>query len=421
MLWTKRRPVAQAVDVSQEWNETFRRLLSWPSGQGPAERLAAQILDEEDYTDINPSHPLGGRDGGKDLVASKDGRSWAVAVYFPRNQQSFTDIRTKFAADVDKARAAGFDAVVFITNQELRLGERAELENLAGTAIQLFHLERLTSILDRPHMDSVRRQFLGANRPDATPPSSWHDLTGAAPRTAGSPDHWSLFDGFLLMRVLVRPAPAARHTDAADPGTLLGRASEEATLVASAWPNRVSALVNRLKEGWAAPEPHIWTAGRMTKDLEKLANNSWAAVAFDTRTGALAIERTWPTRLGEDGEPLSYLAAREPNVVAELLVSLRLAGAMMVPYGTRVDAAFYVGAVTGSGFLVSTERAGGPRFEEPVARVQNPRAEVPARHLDHARFGIEQLNDPYDAAGVLAGPWLATFHRGDLLARLRPD
>jgi hypothetical protein len=407
--------------VSQEWNETFRRLLSWPSGSGPAERLAAQVLDEEGYTDIIPSHPLGGRDGGKDLVAQKDGRSWAVAVYFPRDQQSFNDIRTKFAADVEKARAAGFDAVVFITNQELRLGERAELEDLARIPIQLFHLERMTSILDRPRMDSVRRQFLGMSRSDATPESSWHDLVGAAPQTAGGPDHWMLYDGVLLMRVLARPAPAARHPASAAPGEMLARASAEAAAVAAAWPTHVSALAARLGGGWSASQPHIWTAGRMTKDLEKLAGGSWAAVAFDTRTGALAIERTWPTRLGEDGEHLNYLAAREPNVVAELLVGLRLVGSVMEPYGTPVDAAFYMGAATAAGFLVSTERAGGPRFEEPVGGLESPRAEVPARHLDHTRFDIGQLTDPYVAASMLAGPWLATFGRGDLLARLQPS
>jgi hypothetical protein len=46
---------------------------------------------------------------------------------------------------------------------------------------------------------------------------------------------------------------------------------------------------------------------------------------------------------------------------------------------------------------------------------------VPGRHLDNARFEIEDLGDPYRAAKVLAGPWLAGFRDDDLLATLAAD
>ncbi len=405
--------------MSQQWNETFRRLVDWPSGQGPAERLATQVLYAEGYKSIDPSHPLGGKDGGKDAVAQKGGSVWAMAVSFPRGQQSFAAIKAKFQDDVAKARATGVDAVAFVMNQEVRLAERAELAQLAGLPVDLFHLERLTAILDRPDMHAVRAQFLNVDTPPFAPKATWHDLVAATPETPGGPEHWMLHDGFLLMRVLALPAPPSRHPEAAAPAALLEDASRAAIGVAANWPASTSLLARQLSDGWTTHAPHRWAAGRMSSDHETLKHMPRAAVAFDTRTGALAVERTWPTMLGEDDEPLAYRAAREPDVLAELLVALRLAGGLLAANATPIDVAFYVGAVGDEhGYLVSSERAVGPRFGAPVARVGSPPAEVPARHLDTERVAIESLSDPYGAAGVLAGPWLATFRGDDLLAKL---
>lgn len=41
--------------------ETWFRLLEWDKGQTPAERLAAIILTNEGFRNIDPSHPLGGK------------------------------------------------------------------------------------------------------------------------------------------------------------------------------------------------------------------------------------------------------------------------------------------------------------------------------------------------------------------------
>jgi len=52
--------------------------------------------------------------------------------------------------------------LVFVTNQELRLAERGELVDAAGaTEVQLYHLERTASVLDKPAMVGIRKQFLG--------------------------------------------------------------------------------------------------------------------------------------------------------------------------------------------------------------------------------------------------------------------
>jgi hypothetical protein len=142
-------------------DETQKRLLDWTYGQPPSERLAEQILDPEGYKDIDPSHPLGGRDGGRDGECSREGEKGVWAVYFPRGQQTLKDIEGKLKADVEAARKHDPRFLAFVTNQEIRLAERDGLRKLSGDIkIDLFHLERVAGILDRPHMAGVREQFL---------------------------------------------------------------------------------------------------------------------------------------------------------------------------------------------------------------------------------------------------------------------
>lgn len=62
------------------------------AGQGPFARLAHQILLSEGFTDLNPSHPLGGKDGGADAIAKRDGLRWAMGAYLPRGQQALKEI-----------------------------------------------------------------------------------------------------------------------------------------------------------------------------------------------------------------------------------------------------------------------------------------------------------------------------------------
>src|SRR4051812_47702952 len=108
------------------YDETWHRLREWTKGQAPSERLAAQILVQEGFSDLDPSHPLGGRDGGKDASTKKDGIRYAMAVYFPRGQQTFNAIAAKFEADLAGARRNSAEGVAFVTNQELTLGEREQ-------------------------------------------------------------------------------------------------------------------------------------------------------------------------------------------------------------------------------------------------------------------------------------------------------
>lgn len=81
--------------MNYRWDETWHRLREWTNGQAPSERLAAQILLHEGYKSLDPSHPLGGKDGGKDAICQKGNQKWLMAVYFPRGQQDFNEIKKK--------------------------------------------------------------------------------------------------------------------------------------------------------------------------------------------------------------------------------------------------------------------------------------------------------------------------------------
>jgi hypothetical protein len=146
---------------SRDGRETWRRLLEWDKDSGAAERLAGQVLRFEGFREIDPSHPLGGRDGLKDVVCERAGKQWIGAVYFPRGQQSIKDITDKLAADAAGVAANDAFGIAFVTNQELRLAERATLaEACAPAALELYHLERIASILDSPQSYGVRLEFL---------------------------------------------------------------------------------------------------------------------------------------------------------------------------------------------------------------------------------------------------------------------
>src|SRR4051812_41041999 len=102
--------------------ETWYRLSNWDRGQTDAERLGAHLLAYYGYTDIDPIHPRGGPDGGKDIKCQLDDEPWIGACYFPKGQQSFKSIKEKFDADLVGARKHSLKGFVFITNQELKLG-----------------------------------------------------------------------------------------------------------------------------------------------------------------------------------------------------------------------------------------------------------------------------------------------------------
>lgn len=160
-------------------DETQHRLLAWTYGQH-SERLAAQVLADQGFQDIDPSHPYGGPDGGRDIKCTKNGRPWIGAVYFPRGQQTLATIKTKLTEDLASARTHSPQGVAFVTNQELTLSVRGQLEKLGGDIeVEIFHMERIAIILDRPQMHSLRKQFLDIDSDPAALDISL-DISGAA-------------------------------------------------------------------------------------------------------------------------------------------------------------------------------------------------------------------------------------------------
>lgn len=142
-------------------DETWNRLLNWTKGQKPSERLAAHILNSDGFKSIDPSHPLGGKDGLKDIVSMKDNLQWIAASYFPRGQKDFKEIKKKFTSDIKGIKKNNVSGLAFITNQELTLRERKELKDIGKPhTIEIFHLERITHILDTAKNYGIRLEFL---------------------------------------------------------------------------------------------------------------------------------------------------------------------------------------------------------------------------------------------------------------------
>ncbi|AKA67258.1 hypothetical protein [Clostridium scatologenes] len=142
-------------------DETWMRLQMWMKGQKSAERLSANILNSEGYKSIDPSHPLGGRDGIKDIICTKDKLRWIGACYFPREQKNFKEIKEKFTNDFIGVEKNNAEGIVFITNQELSLGERKNLKEYSNDfEIEIYHLERIAHLLNCPQNYGVRLEFL---------------------------------------------------------------------------------------------------------------------------------------------------------------------------------------------------------------------------------------------------------------------
>lgn len=258
------------------WDETWHRLLEWTNSSGQSERLAAQVLYAEGYEDIDPSHPLGGPDGGRDARCIKDGEPWVMAVYFPRGQQSLTTIKTKLVSDLTAAKKHAPVGLAFVTNQELTNSERTTLENVGeDTRVKVYHLERITGLLDRPDMTQVRRQFLGIN---SGPPPIAVDLEidGSAFRITDGSD--------IRERHLERAAAEAQEKDAGKPPTAgylptlhlpqyMGGEVERPS--GAGLERHIDQWRTSVRKKWAACEDHLAATGGQALGF-RLINNSQA-------------------------------------------------------------------------------------------------------------------------------------------------
>ncbi len=132
----------------------------WRFGQVLAERLCAGILRISGYTDIQPQAPLGGPDGKKDILLRRDDKTYVAAVYFPTTASSFAEIRKKYKSDLLGVKANKADGFIFLVNQHLTVGERAQLLALGGPYDEIFNVERIRAALDDPRGYGLRLEFL---------------------------------------------------------------------------------------------------------------------------------------------------------------------------------------------------------------------------------------------------------------------
>ena len=136
----------------------------WEKGSVDAERLCADLLRLDDFQEIDPQHPRGGPDGGKDVLCSKDGNSFVAAAYFARDNVTFASITKKFAADLSASLKHECNGFIFLTNQELTADQRRQLEVIAaasGKRCLVYHRERLRVVLDSPSGYGLRLRHLG--------------------------------------------------------------------------------------------------------------------------------------------------------------------------------------------------------------------------------------------------------------------
>lgn len=209
-------------------DETQKRLLDWTYGQPPSERLAALVLDEEGYKDIDPSHPLGGPDGGRDGECTRDGEAGVWAVYFLHGKQTFKTIADKLTADIEAARKHNPEFIAFVTNQPLLQSERRDLRLLGGDIrIDLFHMERVASILDRPRMAPVREKFLRIPPTEQAPaPVANEQLPLSITATVADPAYMFTDDAEVLDRFVAMEERRIREKS--DEGHKRVRAEREA-------------------------------------------------------------------------------------------------------------------------------------------------------------------------------------------------
>ena len=176
---------------------TWVSLLHWDKGQTASERFAGDILGVEGFQSIDPSHPLGGPDGLKDMALQKDGRRWIAASHFACGEKTFGKLKKKFADDFDGVAKNNAEGFVFITNQPLSITQRAKLEEIAaGTACEIYHLERLRLILDALRGVQIRQQYLGI-------PVSGEDLAAAV----GQLDRFNEMFAAIASRALTEGPP----------------------------------------------------------------------------------------------------------------------------------------------------------------------------------------------------------------------
>jgi hypothetical protein len=160
--------------------ETDERLKSYlDTNQLHREQMCLSLLAiDKRFTNVQPRHPRGGPDGGRDIVATFKGAMKALGAIGFVNQANDsnphkTKAKNKFNSDLEAALRAepGLQAFVFFTNVSLTASEKQELVGAANTKgighCEIFDRERMRIALDGADGLAIRFQFLSINLSDA--------------------------------------------------------------------------------------------------------------------------------------------------------------------------------------------------------------------------------------------------------------
>lgn len=142
---------------------TTQLLTLWEEQSTASERLCADILRLEGFENVDPQSPLGGPDGGKDILCEKGGLRFVAACHFPHGKIAYACTRNKFREDLKLSLHHERDGFIFMTNQQLAPLQRAELEKEAANKKKrclVFHREHLRVVLDSPNGYGVRLRHL---------------------------------------------------------------------------------------------------------------------------------------------------------------------------------------------------------------------------------------------------------------------
>jgi fido (protein-threonine AMPylation protein) len=140
---------------------TEAMLRDWRYGPVQAERLVGALLHLEEFEDVDPQHPLGGPDGLKDVLSRRNAMVWVSAAYFPPTASTFKEVKEKFEHDMEGVKKNSATGFCFFSNQYLTIGQRQELLELSPAAqTEIYHLERIVSLLNAPKGCGIRLEYL---------------------------------------------------------------------------------------------------------------------------------------------------------------------------------------------------------------------------------------------------------------------
>ena len=149
-------------------NSTELNLANWRNGQVQAERMVADLLWAEGYINIQPQAPLGGPDGGADVLCERGAYKYIAAAYFPTTEQGYAKLASKFVHDLEGVSRRRGNAFAFFTNQRITVENREKLKSTALNKCEdceIYDIERLRSILEAPHGNAIKERYLPTSSP----------------------------------------------------------------------------------------------------------------------------------------------------------------------------------------------------------------------------------------------------------------